>query len=338
MAFLDDLEKKILKQLKSQRIGFLLGAGSSYLDGAGYPLMCNLWDLIKGDIPDSECNDIQSKLNEGADGIENALDLLDDGGVNETPHRSQVTRAIAKYYLRVNPSLDIHSKFLKNLSLRAHVENIPIFSLNYDPLIERASQYVKVRVVDGFIGFEPAFFDVAAFQEDAMVIRRGIMRRQYTKVQGILHLYKLHGSIGWYICSNNDMCRCAHRDIPPGAKHLMIPPQKRKATDTMSPPYVNLWSELRGMLRQGQRPLMNRLFSVGYSMKDEHINAVIESGLARTDFTLIILAKELEDKDFRKWSSKSNVIIATQNRCSLNGITGSGHINLWDFKRISQEV
>jgi len=45
MAFLDDLEKKVLKQLKSQRIGFLLGAGSSYLDGAGYPLMCNLWDL-----------------------------------------------------------------------------------------------------------------------------------------------------------------------------------------------------------------------------------------------------------------------------------------------------
>jgi hypothetical protein len=338
MTFLGNLEKKVLKQLKSQRVAFLFGAGSSFLDGKGYPLMSDLWDVIKFDIPKPLRNDIQIKLNKGADGIENALDLLDNGEVKENPHRRYVTRAIAKNFLIVNPNLDIHSKFLKNLSLRSNMGNISIFSLNYDPLFEKASQHVKVRVVDGFIGFEPAFFDTSAFQEDVVVIRGGRIHPQYTKVQGILHLYKLHGSVGWYINSNNDMYRCMNGKIPKGAKHLMIPPQKRKATDTMSPPYVNLWSEFRGMLRQGQRPLINRLVSIGYGMKDEHINAVIESGLARTDFTLIILAKELKDKDFKKWSSKNNVIIVTNDRCSLNGTIGLGHTDLWDFKRISKEI
>ena len=338
MTFLDNLEAKVLKQLKSQRIAFLLGAGSSYLDGKGYPLMSDLWSLIKGDIPDPERNDIQVKLNGGADGIESTLDLLDDGGVNETLHRYHVTRAIASYFSKLNPDLNIHSEFLKNFSRRANRESVSIFSLNYDPLIERASEKAKVRVVDGFVGFESPFFDANVFQEDVMVIRRGLVRRQYTPVHGVIRLYKLHGSVGWYTCPNNGLHRCSYNSIPLGTKHLMVPPQKRKSTDTMNVPYVNLWSELRGVLRQGQRPMIHRLFSVGYGMRDEHINAVLESALARTDFTLLILAKRLEEIVFQRWGSKNNVIIVTNDRCSLNGVIGPGHHDLWSFERMSTEV
>ena len=67
-------------------------------------------------------------------------------------------------------------------------------------------------------------------------------------------------------------------------------------------------------------------------MADEHVNAEIESALERTNFTLIIITKELSDPVFDKWSSKSRVIIVTEYRCSLYGETGSGHSNLCLFE------
>lgn len=52
--FTSALEAKVAEQLKAQRVGYLLGAGSSYLDDAGYPLALELWDLIKDRITDAQ--------------------------------------------------------------------------------------------------------------------------------------------------------------------------------------------------------------------------------------------------------------------------------------------
>lgn len=72
--FTTELETKVAQQLRSQRVGYLLGAGSSYLNGTGYPLAVELWDLIKGTISDTTKRaDIQGKLDGGASGIEHAL-------------------------------------------------------------------------------------------------------------------------------------------------------------------------------------------------------------------------------------------------------------------------
>ena len=79
--FVSRFEAKVAEQLKAQRVGYLLGAGSSYLGNAGYPLALELWDLIKDRITDTQKrSDIQAKLDDEARGIEHALDLLDDGG------------------------------------------------------------------------------------------------------------------------------------------------------------------------------------------------------------------------------------------------------------------
>jgi hypothetical protein len=45
--FLSKLKLKVSEQLKSQKVGYLLGAGSSYLDNRGYPLAFEIWDRIK---------------------------------------------------------------------------------------------------------------------------------------------------------------------------------------------------------------------------------------------------------------------------------------------------
>ncbi len=336
--FIMRLESYVRTQLKSQRVGYLLGAGSSYLNGVGYPLAFELWDLIKDGIADTgQCADIQARLDGGASGIEHALDLLDDGGAQDTPYRHVVTAAIAALFLPRTPILEHHIAFVQRLSQRAD-PCIRIFSLNYDPLVEWAADRARVRFVDGFHGTDHAYFDAAVFEERIGRIRGSHRGKQFDETVKPLHLLKLHGSLGWYECPTYGVRRCAFGTCPLAVtKRLMVPPQRRKATDTMLPPYAALWSAFRGSLGHGAIPI-NRLVCLGYGFADEHVNAVIEAALARTDFTLMIFTKVLGDAAWNRWITKSNVAIVTENRCSIKGELGAGHSDLWSFERLAKEV
>lgn len=336
--FICALEAKVTEQLRAQRVGYLLGAGSSYLDNAGYPLTFELWDLIKDRIADTQKRaDIQAKLNDGATGIEDALDRLDDGGAMETPYRHLVTDAIANHFMPMKPNLDRHVDFVRRLSYRAD-PSVKVFNLNYDPLVERAAETVRVRLTDGFFGVEHAFFAPELFAERIGQIRGTHKGRQFDETVKPIHLVKLHGSLGWYECPQHGARRCAYGLSPPSdTKRLMIPPQRRKANETMLQPYAALWSAFRGCLGQDANPI-NRLACLGYGFADEHVNAVIEAALARMDFTLLIFTKRLSNQAWGRWSKKPNVIVVTEDRCSLNGRTDRGHCDLWSFERLSGMV
>ncbi len=335
--FIERIESKVEQQLGSQRVAFLLGAGSAHLRGTGYPLAGELWNVISAYVPVGERVDIQKKFDEGAGGLETALDLLDDGGAHETPHRHSVTKAIAEHFRGIDAPLETHAEFLSRLSKRNEWAT-PIFSLNYDPLLERAADTTRLCIVDGFQGVERGYFSPDVFQKRTGLVHKGYRGSQWRLDTGAIHLFKLHGSIGWYEPSPNDIRRCGFSlAIPPGATHLMIPPQNRKASDTMTPPYSSLWSEFRGMLKHGPF-LVNRLVSIGYGMCDEHVNVVIENALARPHFTLMIFALGLKPEVIQRWSPRQNVIIVTNESCSLAGETGPGHPDLWDFARLSKEV
>ena len=338
LDFATELETKIGEQLRAQRVGYLLGAGSSYMNGNAYPLTLELWDLIKTRILDvQKRHDIQTMLDEGATGIEEALDLLDDGGAMDTPYRYLVTTAIAELFQTKHPSLDLHVDFIHRISRRADPQ-VKVFSLNYDPLMERAAELARVRLSDGFAGAEQAYFEPAVFEERIGRIRGTHRARQFDETVKPIHLFKLHGSVGWYDCPKHGVRRCAFGVTPPpGTKRLMVPPQRRKAADTMLPPYSALWSAFRGCLGHDANPV-NRLACFGYGFADEHVNAVIESALARTDFTLLIFAKALSDTAWNRWSVKANAVVVTETRCSLKGVVGQGHQDLWQFERICKEV
>lgn len=337
--FIERLEAKVTEQLKAQRVGYLLGAGSSYLNGNGYPLASELWNKIKDRITDSAVRDeIQVKLDTpGTKGIEDALDLLDGGGPNDCPHRHLVAESIADLCLPLNPPLDHHVKFVRRLAARSE-PGVKIFNLNYDPLIERAAERARVRLCDGFAGHEEAFFDAAIFDERHLRIRGTYKGRIPVEVAKPLHLLKLHGSVGWYQCNTHGIRRCGFRSpIPATTKRLMIPPQHRKAQDTMSQPYAALWSAFRGALGQESNPL-NRLACIGYGFADEHVDTLIESALARPNFTVLILTRELSDDAWSRWSVKNNTIVVTEQRCALKGEVGPGHPDLWKFERLANEV
>lgn len=332
------LEAKVAEQLRAQRVGYLLGAGSSYLDNRGYPLAFELWDLIKDRIPDAgKRSEIQAKLDAGATGIEHALDLLDNGGAVDTPYRHLVIDAIADLFLPKEPPLEWHVQFVRRLSQRAD-PYVKVFSLNYDPLVERAAELAKVRVSDGFLGVEHAYFDPSVFEERIGRIRGTHKGRQFDETVKPIHLLKLHGSLGWYECPHRGVRRCSFGSTPPnGTKRLMVPPQRRKATDTMLPPYAALWSTFRGCLGHNTNPI-NRLACFGYGFADEHVNAIIEAALARADFTLLIFTKALSDTAWNRWSAKANSVVVTETRCSMKGVVGPGHTDLWRFEQLCREV
>ncbi len=338
LDFIANLEAKVAEQLGAQRVGYILGAGSAYLDGTGYPLGCQLWDLIKNRITDSQKRaDIQARLDGGAAGIEHALDLLDDGGAMDTPYRHLVTAAIADDFLGRSPNPDTHVEFVRRLCHRGD-PCVKVFTLNYDPLLERAAETARVRVVDGFLGVEHAFFDSAVFEERIGRIRGTYKGRQFEETVKPIHMFKLHGSLGWYECPQRGVRRCAYgTPVPSGTRRLMVPPQRRKATDTMLPPYSALWSAFRGCLSHNANPI-NRLACFGYGFADEHVNAVIEPALARPDFTLLIFTKALSDIAWNRWSGKANTVVVTEARCSVYGTIGPGHADLWRFERLCREV
>ncbi|HEY5912853.1 MAG TPA: SIR2 family protein [Verrucomicrobiae bacterium] len=334
--FTKRLEAKVSEQLAAQRLGYLLGAGSSYLGGSGYPLAFELWDQIKDLIPDiAKRAEIQAKLDSGAQGIERALDLLDTGLPTEGPHRHLVTEAIAKLFGRPAPALDAHIALLSRLANKG-APCINVFSLNYDPLLERAAEEAKIRVCDGFLGHEHAYFDPSTFEERIGRIRGTHKGRQFDETTRPIRLFKLHGSLGWYEASPGDARRCAFSSpIPPSTRRLMIPPQHRKANDTMMPPYSALWSAFRGCLGQNAVPI-NRLACLGYGFLDEHVNAVIEPALARSDFSLLVFTRSLTDTAWARWSPKPNTIIVTETRSTLRGEQGPGHPDLWKFERLAK--
>ncbi len=336
--FTTRLETRVAQQLNSQRVGYLLGAGSSYLNGNGYPLAFQLWDRIKNRIPDTTRRDeIQIKLDNGAKGIEEALDLLDDGQAVEGPHRHLVTAAIAEDFERLAPSLDQHIEFVKRLARRSG-PCVKVFDLNYDPLIERAAESTRVRVLDGFVGHEHAYFNPAVFSETFLFSRGPRAKPSFHPAGLPIHLYKLHGSLGWYDCPQRGVRRCGFTGpLPSGVTRLMVPPQRRKVSEVVRPAYSPLWTAFRGAMSHDAKPL-DRLVAIGYGFLDEHVNDVIESALERPNFRLLILTKALGDEAWGRWSSKTNVIVATEARCSLEGGAGPGHPDLWSFERLSKEV
>jgi hypothetical protein len=330
--------KKLRSQIKGARAGFLLGAGSSYLAGAGYPLSGGLWGEIAGRLDPADAQ-ILARIIVGRNcGLEEALDVLDVDPATPFPLRERIAYAIADVFQARNPPLESHRRFVRGLARRSE-HRTPILSLNYDPLIEYAAVEECLLFNDGFTGGCRAAFDPASFNYliSTPSIRRG--RQTSDRLRGLFNVIKLHGSLGWFQFPDDKIKRIdPDLPVPPGAQRLMIPPQRRKHQDTGIPPYSDLWSEFRGLLNNDGRRLLNRLICVGYGFRDEHVNAIIRAAVGREHFTLVVLARALEDTVYSTWARCGHAIIATETRCCLYGTEVDPLPDVWSFEWLAQEV
>ena len=181
--------KKLRSQIKGARGGFLLGAGSSYLAGAGYPLAGGLWEEIAGRLDHNDARLLTGIIVSRNCGLEEALDALDVDPATPFPLRERIADAIADVFQGRHPSLDTHRVFVRGLAIRSE-HRTPIFSLNYDPLIELAAVEECLFFSDGFTGGCRAAFDPASFNHliSTPSTRRG--RQTSDRLRGVFNLIK----------------------------------------------------------------------------------------------------------------------------------------------------
>lgn len=224
-TFKDRLYIKVREHIKGKRVGFLLGAGSSFLDGTGYPLAAGLWPAIKTRTTDGDQRLIEAQIAAGSSTLEQALDAIDHGRGEDFALRHRVTRSIAAAFLDHRPPLDCHRQFVARLTKRRE-KRIPVFTLNYDPLMELAADREQVSLADGFCGIVESPFQPYCFDDFRGTIESRRGRPVHVPIRGIINLYKLHGSLGWFVDDESRLVRI-RPDIPcpPGWRHLMVPPQ-----------------------------------------------------------------------------------------------------------------
>jgi hypothetical protein len=136
--------------------------------------------------------------------------------------------------------------------------SIEIFTPNYDLLIEESLEKIEIPFFDGFSGGYEPFFDPVSISNDDLPSRW-------------VKLWKLHGSLGWAVNSNNRVIRGKGRSAS-----QLIYPDHQKYDQIQKLPYSALFDHLRNFLITPDTLLL----SCGFSYGDAHITAVIDESLA----------------------------------------------------------
>jgi len=171
------------------------------------------------------------------------------------------------------------AKWVNNIERDAPIE---IFTTNYDLLLEEAFECLKVPYFDGFVGTRFPFFDLRAVED-------GLIPNHWTR------LWKIHGSINWYLKENKDVYRSTNLN---GTDSYIIHPSHLKYDQSRKMPYLALIDRLNKFLRQNSAVLIMS----GYSFSDDHLNDTILNALRANPTAMVIallfgdLTKTVETK------------------------------------------
>jgi len=211
-----------------------------------------------------------------------------------------------------------HIPFLAKLIARdANLGRTHLFTLNYDTLFEQAMEELGIQYFDGFSGKANSRFDPAVYGLDVYYpgdVAEGRVRR----FDKFLQLYKLHGSIHWYLDSEGTY-RARHQDLGFAAKYRKEPspaikaklladpemagispfcilPTTQKFTRTLDMPYAHLFRLFHARLNQPQTFLL----VLGYGFSDEHVTRIIETALTNPSLVMLVVEPNPESEIVKK--------------------------------------
>ncbi len=176
---------------------------------------------------------------------------------------------------------------------RAHV-----FTTNYDRLIEYASDFLGLRLIDRFVGSLAPVFHSSRLGIDLHYNPPGI-RGEPRYLEGVVHLTKLHGSVDWQAAEGpsgrSEVQRVAlpfgapenHPGIPaqPGDQ-LLVYPNAAKDTETLEFPYAEMFRDFAAAVCQPNVVVV----TYGYGFGDDHINRVLRDMLSIPSTHLVIVS------------------------------------------------
>ena len=152
---------------------------------------------------------------------------------------------------------------------------VRLFTINYDTLLEDALALGCFSHWDGFTGGAVAYRSHRYGQAEPDSDYRA-------------HVIKIHGSIDWYLGTDDRVWRVRDGDLyPERLARVLIHPQFTKYLATQRDPFAAQFDLFRRALGSGTE---NVLAACGYSFGDEHINQEIELALRRPENKTTILA------------------------------------------------
>lgn len=183
-------------------------------------------------------------------------------------------------------TIDNHRAFVTALyrHRRAGLERRPpvqFFTTNYDTLLEDALTLCRIHSSDGFSGGAMAFWDPSqpGFTND----------RLSSSTQSVqAKIYKLHGSIDWFVSDEDIVVRRREGAAYPAdtTGRLVIYPQATKYQVTQKDPFASLFAAFRTALTASEPGV---LAICGCSFGDEHITEEIERALKQRANRLTVL-------------------------------------------------
>lgn len=296
----EQVEQRLLSALNATNLMVLLGSGASFAaknaSGKQAPGMSDLWacarDKVGHEDFDKVVSDV-SRANNKQD-IEALLSLckmavelstaqrVAGGSEANTSAPTDLQIFIQKAeqaildrvdFVTEGTDLALHKEFLRRLARRsAEKARVKIFTTNYDRCIEEAAAARNLVLVDGFSHSAVQRFNRDHFQHD--IVRRSSSSTRAEYVDGVFHLYKLHGSMDWRRRKSDGVVvrRLVHdNDHEP----VLIYPRSSKYQEAFAPPYLDMFAAWQAALREPDTTLVVS----GFGFADDHISAPIWAAL-----------------------------------------------------------
>jgi hypothetical protein len=169
-------------------------------------------------------------------------------------------------------TLTAHRGLIQKFAKRAvDKPRVKLFTTNYDLCVEEAASRLGVVLIDGFSHSAEQRFNRDYFQHDLVTRQTSGTKADY--IEGVFHLYKLHGSIDWRRRSDSIVIRSRATD--PALNPVLIYPRSTKYQEAFESPYLDMFAAFQSALREPDTALL----IAGFGFADDHISAPIWSAL-----------------------------------------------------------
>lgn len=287
----DELKTFLLSSLQMQHVVVLAGSGTSLGPLAKGPSMFALWDYCVNSNPGSG----EDKRNISAAAAKVIAEIGYDIAVEKENIEALLSRCDA--FLQVKISADVtnfitaskkvilekcskfidpadtnqlaaHRTFLHRLSRRrVRDSRLKLFTTNYDLCFETAAGRQGLVALDGFSFSHPRHFDPRFFLYD--IVRRPTTGEEVgAPLEGVFHIYKLHGSVNWSRTGDTEIEVVAE---PSPESACLIYPAKGKYQQSYIQPHLELVSQYFSVLREPNTCLI----VTGFGFNDDHLSEPI---------------------------------------------------------------
>jgi hypothetical protein len=307
----DELKGFLLSSLQMQHVVVLAGSGTSLGPVTKGPSMWTLWDYCVNENPGTgtaarvtsptvakvmdeigydlarEGKNIEALLSH----CEAYLQVKSSADVTTfiTDSKKLILDKCSGFIDPADPSqLAAHRTFLHRLSRRrVRDSRLKLFTTNYDLCFETAAGKQGLVMLDGFSFTQPRQFDPRFYLYD--IVRRPTTGDDIgSPLEGVFHMYKLHGSVNWSRKADNEI---VVEQNPSPDSACLIYPARGKYQQSYVQPHLELISQYFSVLREPNTCLI----VIGFGFNDDHLSEPILAAVRTNPHLRLIVVNPSAD-------------------------------------------